>query len=54
MKKKPDPDQARRFIDAAKELGADENGERFERALEIIIRDKSKVEITASAPIKDR
>ena len=43
-KKEPSKDempQSQRFIDAARESGADESGEEFERAFKRIVRQKS-------------
>jgi hypothetical protein len=32
-----DPEQSKRFIETAREIGTDESGERFERSLEKIL-----------------
>jgi hypothetical protein len=40
-KKKRDPMQIQRFKDTARELGADESGETFERAFKKIVPPKS-------------
>jgi len=41
QKPKPDnPEQSKRFKDTAKELGIDEDGEAFERAMGIIVPPK--------------
>jgi hypothetical protein len=37
-----DPEQSKRFIDMARELGSDETGDAFERALKKIARRKNK------------
>jgi hypothetical protein len=39
-KRKPDQDQRRRFEEAAREIGADETGEAFERAFGKIVPPK--------------
>jgi hypothetical protein len=36
-----DPDQSARFIEAAKKVGADETGKKFERALKKIVKTKA-------------
>lgn len=42
--RKPDnPEQSKRFIEKAKELGADESGEAFERALKKIVPAKDSL-----------
>ena len=45
-KPKPEPDdkeQSKRFIEKARELGADESGEEFERALKKIVPPKARL-----------
>jgi hypothetical protein len=37
-KPQADPEQSRRFIEAARELGCEENFEQFEEALKVIVR----------------
>jgi hypothetical protein len=42
-KKKDDPEQSKRFADAAKKIGSDESGKHFEKAITAITKDsKSK------------
>lgn len=38
--KQPDPEQSKRFIESARELGADETGEEFNRAFSKIVPPK--------------
>lgn len=38
-----DKEQSERFIETARELGVDESGKKFERALDITLSNKTKV-----------
>lgn len=40
-KKKPDKDQAARFMETARELKVDESGESFEKAVRILLPEKA-------------
>lgn len=40
--KRDDPEQSRRFIEKARELGCDESEERFDKALRIIAKQKPR------------
>ena len=40
--KRTDKAQSERFIKAAKELGVDETGQAFERAMDVLLPDKTK------------
>jgi hypothetical protein len=56
MSRKPapppdDPEQSQRFIDTAKEIGADESKEGFERVFGKIVKDTKKVTATSVSEI---
>ncbi len=42
--KKDDPEQSKRFVEAAKELGSDESGKSFDRAVKNMVSTKRKKE----------
>ena len=55
MPRKPNPppddsQQSRRFIETAREIGADESGEAFEHAFKHLVQTKSKPKMTKLAP----
>ncbi len=45
-----DPEQSKRFIDTAREVGADESPEAFERAFEKVVRPKDVERKPKDAP----
>lgn len=49
---KKDSDQARRFAEAAREIGADETGEAFERAFKAIVPAKPHPPVKAKPKSK--
>ena len=46
--KPDDPEQSRRFVEAARQIEADETGEAFRRAFEAIVQRKAKPECSGS------